>query len=164
MKEIPLSKLGKYKGMFSAIVDDADYDRLSELDWYVLLADPAHIYARCKRQGKNVLMHRLILGTEAGIVVDHIDGNGLNNRRSNLREATHQQNSVNSKKPQTGTATSKYKGVYFYRRLGKWCAQIKVSDAGNYLGLYDTQEAAARAYDAKSLELFGEFARLNFPK
>ncbi len=105
-------------------------------------------------------MHRLIVGAKAGISIDHINGNTLDNRKCNLRIATPSQNSMNQRIKEH---SSHYKGVTWHRQHGKWYAQLKHNQHLNFLGLFLNEEDAARAYDAKAKELFGEFARLNFP-
>ncbi len=112
-------------------------------------------------------MHRAILGvTDPAIEVDHRSGDGLNNRRGNLREATRAQNSRNLGLPRN--STSGFKGVSFTRSKGQplakpWQASINVNWKGYHLGYFATAAAAARAYDAAARVHFGEFARLNFP-
>lgn len=112
-------------------------------------------------------MHRAILGlTDARMVVDHKNGNGLDNRRENIRPCTHAQN-MRNQKPH---GKSKYRGVSFayFQRNGRIngpyiCARIKMEGKSQRLGFFKTEEDAARAYDKKAKDLFGEFARLNFP-
>lgn len=114
------------------------------------------LYA-CSSRG--VLMHRLILSAPRGVQVDHRDRDGLNNRRSNLRLCTQSQNNANQAKTR---GTSRFKGVCWDKHSCKWQAAIQINHDRRYIGLFTSQEAAARAYDAAALELFGEFARLNF--
>lgn len=109
---------------------------------------------------KALKMHRLIMNAPDGVHVDHINGDGLDNRRENLRIATAQQNSANSRKPR-GCLTSKFKGVAWHKNAGKWRAYIAVNRGQRHLGLYDDEIEAARAYDAKAREVWGEFANLN---
>ena len=97
-----------------------------------------------------------------GMVVDHIDGNGLNNRKSNLRICTKAQN-VHNSRPRTNTS-SKYKGVFWNKANKKWSATIHKGDKWTYIGGFDDEKEAARAYDRKAAEFFGEFAYLNFPE
>lgn len=109
-----------------------------------------------------ILMHRLVLGVSDPMVkVDHRDGNGLNNVTSNLRTATHTQNMRNRRKSKSGAAD--YKGVWT-ERDGRIKACIRVEGRTIHLGTHVSQEAAAMAYDEAARRLFGEFARLNFPK
>ncbi len=105
-------------------------------------------------------MHRMIMGEPKGMFVDHIDGNSQNNRRSNLRICTPAQN-LQNQRPKGGT--SRYKGVYFHKKDNKWMAKIGFNGKNTYLGLFEDEILAARAYDKKAKELFGEFAYLNFP-
>jgi hypothetical protein len=104
-------------------------------------------------------MHALILGTKPGLEIDHIDRDGLNNTRANLRHATHAQNKANCAPYRTNT--SGYKGVSRHKR--RWRALISYGGRPHYIGLYATAEEAARAYDAKAREVFDEFAGCNFP-
>ncbi len=107
---------------------------------------------------KTILLHRLILGFPDGCA-DHINGNGLDNRRCNLRAATFSGNTQNGRK-RTGTV-SKYKGVTVSRN--HWKASIRSSKKDYHLGVFDREADAARAYDAAARRMFGEFANCNFP-
>jgi AP2 domain len=100
-------------------------------------------------------MHKLLTGYPK---TDHRDGDGLNNQRYNLRETTDAQNGAN-----TGPRTGRYKGVHRYEGQGLWRAQIQVNGIKNHIGVYSSEESAARAYDQAALAIWGEFARLNFP-
>lgn len=121
-------------------------------------------YDNSLRTNRFLLLHRVILGlTDRGLQVDHINGDGLDNQRSNLRVVTQFQNMANAKKK--SHSQFKYKGITAGpngRRLG-YCASICVDGIRHYLGTHPTQEAAARAYDAAAVRLRGEFALLNFP-
>ena len=159
--EIPLSQ------ELVALVDDEDVLLVQEHRWYA-----NHIKGRRKvyavRQERNadtgkissVLMHRVIMGARQGQEVDHIDHNGLNNLRSNLRVCTRSENQQNARK-QIRDTTSKYKGVYSDKAHGKWAAGIGINNRNIFLGYFDSETDAARAYDAAALEHFGEFALLN---
>lgn len=116
-----------------------------------------NLYARRKRGESSEAMHVVIMGTTG---VDHIDGDTLDNRRSNLRFATNAENSRNQRKTRHARS-SQYKGVTRFR--DKWMVQVIKDYKHMYLGLYRSEEEAARVYDAAALEHFGEFARLNFP-
>jgi hypothetical protein len=140
---------------FVALVDDEDFGALSGQKWTASVR-PGRIYA----QTRSVLMHRLILGNPAGDV-DHRNGNGLDNRRANLRVASRSLNNANSR----GRAgTSRFKGVSWCRRDNRWQAGIQQNGQRKALGRFDTEVDAALAYDEAARSLFGEFARLNFPK
>ena len=108
-------------------------------------------------------LHQLILPVSEGKEVDHKNGNGLDNRKDNLREATPTQNSQNSKK-QNNKSHSQYKGVFWAKDRNKWRAGISFNEKYTILGTFTDEIEAAKAYDKKAKELHGEFARLNFPK
>ena len=115
------------------------------------------------RRKTSVKVHRLIMKPDDGLVVDHIDGNGLNNLRENLRVCTNAENSRNAR--QYKKTASKFKGVSRADSKSKpWKARLKYNYKEVHIGIFKTQEEAARAYDEKAKELFGEFAHLNFPE
>jgi hypothetical protein len=145
---------------YVAIVDDEDYDRLSQFKWRVHL----HRYtAYAKRWDYNssppkvVYMHREILGCQKGQQADHRDGNGLNNSRSNLRMASHAQNMQNCRRSKKNTTG--FKGVYFDRRKKKFHVLIRVNGARNFIGYFDTPEKAHAAYCEAAEKYHQEFAR-----
>lgn len=152
VRHIPLGK-----GLF-ATVDAADYEELSKYNWYALRKGST-FYAARRRGGKIVFMHREIMKPPKGLVVDHIDHNTLNNRRSNLRVCTEPQNLAN-RKPRGGS--SQFIGVH--RHEDKWLAGISSGGKFFYLGAFDDEIAAAKTRDRKAYELHGECAYLNFPE
>jgi hypothetical protein len=150
-KIIPLTQ-GKV-----ALVDDNDYKWLNQWKWY-MYAIRGLFYARRGNGGS--LMHRLILGAPPGVQVDHRNGDGLDNRRGNLRLASHAENQHNQKLSRINN-TSGYKGVTWSKERRKWRAQIGVDGKTHYLGYYNNKLDAARTYNAAAEKLFGPFARLN---
>jgi hypothetical protein len=152
---IPLTQ-GKF-----AIVDAEDYDWLNQYNWCAG-KNKGTFYAHRGSNGKTVLMHREIMRAPKGVVCDHRNHNRLDNRKSNLRLCTPAQNQYN-KRPKKGCA-SRYKGVAWRRDSEKWRAQIGYNHKKIHLGNFDHEIEAAMAYDDKAVELFGEFAYLNFPE
>ncbi len=157
---IPLTQ-GKF-----ALIDADMFEQLSAFAWqYSKASDvrPAYattrIYTDGRRSNRAVSMHRMVMGEPEG-EVDHLNMNGLDNRRANLRVATKSQQRANQFKQ--ANTQSKYKGVCRKRKF--WQASIKTARVKHNLGVHRTEEAAARAYDVKARELWGEFARLNFPE
>lgn len=155
---------------YVALVDEGDIEVLSRYRWKILKAS-GKLYACRSRKlpGKKhvtLLMHRAILDAPKGLNVDHRNGNGLDNRRCNLRLATDAENQRNR-----GVAfgTSRFKGVHWNKPRKIWHSQIANGEicGGNhhirFLGYYEKEEDAALAYDRKAIELFGEFACLNLP-
>ena len=133
----------------------------------ILSACDEHLRARLHKtnsyvgiyaEGKSWLLHRYLLRPEIGMHVDHINGNRLDNRRENLRVCTHSQNHMNKS---SCRGRSKYKGAYWWPQKGKWKSSIKVNGKDKYLGLFLTEEDAAKAYNQAALKHYGEFARLN---
>jgi hypothetical protein len=147
MREIPLTQ-GKV-----ALIDDEDYEWLAGLRWHYANVG----YAKSSRLG---YMHRLILCISDGTaVVDHVNGDKLDNRRCNLRIATRAQNVMNQRV--SSANTSGFKGVSWDVDAGKWRAYINFQHKRVYIGLFTDVEEAALAYNLKAAELFGEFALLN---
>ena len=157
-KKIPLTQ-GKF-----ALVDDEDFEWLIQYKWYYMNVAPNGGYAATGNKPSRY-MHRVILNPAIGSETDHVNGDGLDNRRCNLRACTHAENIWN-KRNHRGSS-SKYKGVVFHsagKRRKRWVANIYTNGTRTYLGYFKTAEEAAYAYDKAAKALFGEFARLNFPE
>ena len=166
------------------LVDDDDYELVSQYTWTVVKKSSGKLYARTKiphpsgemierkdKKGKYrrkraaLMMHTLIMKTPEGYYIDHINPKRtLDNRKSNLRVCTHQQNCFN--RSLSTLNKSGFKGVCYDKnhKSKKWRAYITHNAKNMSLGSYKTKEEAARAYDEKAKELFGEFAHLNFPE
>lgn len=160
------------RGQF-ALVDDEDFEELSGHSWQAHFSRTKNGFYPSRTDysddKKYISMHRQILGLiDPRVQVDHIDGNPLNNQRSNLRIATNGQNSQNKKKH--SDCTSKYKGVGWKKESNAWRARItrpavlSVSAKTIDFGYFDSEVEAAKAYDMAARALFGRFARLNFPE
>ena len=138
--------------------DVAAYRTISQYKWSVSRVGKK-LYACTMINGRTAAIHRFLLRPRKGYQVDHIDGNGLNNCRSNLRVCTPQQNLAN-RGPRGGS--SRFVGVS--RRAGKWEAKIMYRGKRFYLGRFDDEVEAAKARDRKAHELHGPYAYLNFPE
>jgi len=156
--KIPLGK-----EMF-AKVDPEDYIWLSQFRWHCKTNINA-IYAvrtiTVAGKSKRIFMHRLIMDTPAHLVCDHINHDGQDNRKQNLRNCTITQNNANSRSARG--ASSKYKGVSWNKKRQKWAAYIKKDKKQTRIGFFEDEVEAAKAYDLKAKELFGQYAQLNFP-
>lgn len=156
-KRIPLSR-----GHF-ALVSERDYEHVSKHKWSL---DSSNGYA-CRtesyyvggvRKRRKILLHRYVMSAPAGLAVDHINRDPLDNRRENLRFATYSQNRANSAYVR---GASPFRGVTRYHRDNKWRAEITVNGIHKSIGIFDRQEDAARAYDYEALLAWGDFAYLN---
>jgi hypothetical protein len=169
-------------GKFTVLYDAEDHDKVSTYRWHVnkdnkknkdkfyvvshYCSDSEWVkrsdHPSLRRKRHTISIHRLVMDAPKGMYVDHINGNALDNRKSNLRLCTNAQNCRN-----TGpylNNKSGYRGVCWHKRDKQWRAQIKHNGKVIWIGGYQDKEEAARAYDNKALELQGEFANLNFPK
>lgn len=150
MKEIKLTQ-GKV-----ALVDDWEYETLSDYLWHADLKGKVY-YA--VRTNPRAYMHHLLLPAISGYQVDHVDRNGLNNQKHNLRYCTYEQNQMN-RRIQSG-GTSRYKGVSWDKHKCKWEVNIRRKPRSVFLGYFKSEKEAALAYNCAALQYFGEFARLN---
>lgn len=155
MKYIKLG--GKYGKDKFAIVDDEDFEKVNQLKWCLDKRYARHnintpVYS-------HLLMHRFVINVPKGMETDHINGNRLDNRKSNLRIVTHQQNLWNTRK--SINLSSMYKGVCFKKDHKKYKARITYNYRVYELGYFDKEEDAAIAYNQAAKEYFGEYAKLN---
>jgi len=157
MKEIQLTQ-GKV-----ALVDDADFEWLIQWNWcaklehgdfYVVRNGPRPMHGR-------IAMHREITNAQKGMVVDHINGNTLDNQRFNLRVCTQGENTRN--RAMSKNNTTGFKGVIWVRERNKYAAQITVNRKCKRIGYFNDPVEAAKAYDDAAKKYHGEFANINFP-
>lgn len=169
MTQLLSIKIPLNKGMHT-IIDKENYEKISfnkNKKWFAILKGGNNYYVTTRikwgKKYKTILMHRLILDLiDRPIVhVDHINRNSLDNRKSNLRIATQTQNNSNRKKSKN--MTSIYMGVYKETRKNRkpWVAQISIKNVSTYIGSFNNEIEAARAYNKKAFEIHGEFAHLN---
>ncbi len=163
MKEIPLGHYRKTKGTRVALVDDRDYPRVIQYRWHAFCVRGTWYAARHYRNANNklcyMLLHRFILNPPSELVVDHVNGDGLDCQRQNMRICINPDNVRNSKI--SCNNTSGFKGVVYDKRRNNWIAQIQAFKKHHWLGSFDTPEQAAIAYNKAATKFFGCFARLN---
>ncbi len=164
MKKIKLTQ-GKI-----ALIDDEDYELFSQDKWCVSKSENVYYAVRVitiEGQQKTILIHREIAARilrrslRKNEEIHHINGDGLDNRRCNLKVVSRSQHMMSSKK-RNGQYTSKYKGVSWCKRDKKWITQIRLNGKLMHIGYFKNELDAAKAYDKTAKELFGEFVKLNF--
>ncbi len=161
IRYIPLTR-GKF-----AIVDADDYEWASKFKWHAS-GQEKYPYA-CRalyyegKLKKMIYLHREILAAPKELLADHINGNPLDDRKENLREATKSENACNMNLNKEG-CSSIYRGVGWHKGVGKWVARITIGRRRIHLGVFDDEIEAAKAYDEAAKIYHGEFARLNFPE
>ena len=147
-----------------ALIDDKDFDLVNQYKWCAhKRGNTYYAVTNIKQKDgsfKSVRMHRLIMNPKSDKQIDHKDGNGLNNQRSNLRECFQINNLCNQRKQKN--TSSVYKGVYWFKRTKIWRTQITSNYKHIHLGYFNTEIEAAKAYDKAALELFGKYAKPNF--
>ncbi|MCJ7676076.1 MAG: HNH endonuclease, partial [Sedimentisphaerales bacterium] len=151
-----------------AKVDPADYKRLRGYEWLVKKRRKNFYALRHSVSGKTgkeslIYMHQEIIEVPEGMVIDHINRDGVDNRRANLRAATHSQNMCNRRK-RLGTTHSKYRGICWRKKDRKWQAKIGFEKKRIHLGTFSNEIDAAKAYDRAARKYHGEFASPNFPE
>lgn len=164
--EVPAGAVAIPVGEHVALIDEADAELVAGHRWRPQYTKTGKVYVYTVIARKTVFLHRLIAGTAAGLDTDHRDGNPLDNRRCNLRPATRSQNVANKPKPRWADgrpATSRFKGVSWCRARDKWQATIRIDGESIFLGRYDSEVEAARAYDRAAVAHWGEFAQINSP-
>jgi hypothetical protein len=148
---------------YSTLVDAEQYAEISKVRWIIRKTKHLRYAMNVTRIGKNkqkvTLLHRVIMNAPEGVYVDHINGNGLDNRKSNLRLCTQAENVKNARK--ITPSVSGYKGVYWKKSSRKWVAQINANNKKLHLGLFVSERDAAIGYNAAALEHHREFANLN---
>ena len=150
------------------LIDIIDFKIVSQYRWHCIVKSNTsyartHIYNPPNVIHHSILMHRLLIEipTNSKLMIDHINGNGLDNRRKNIRLATNIENGRNSKRPRNNA--SGFKGVSWVNRDNKWLARIMITGKRLFLGYFDNPEDAAKAYDKAALKYHKNFAQLNFP-
>lgn len=141
-----------------ALIDDEDYSKVSVYKWWANWTKRT-FYAKGYVEGKTIRLSHFILGVPSHVIVDHINGKTLDDRRENLRSVTNAQNCRNSG-PRNG---KKYKGV-FELPSGRFAAKLWIAPKLKHLGVFDTMEEAALCVDKAVVDTFGEFVHTNFPQ
>lgn len=144
-----------------ALVDDEDFEYLNQWKWFAEKRGSGLVYAVRNVKQKPLHMHTQIIKTPKGMVTDHINGDGLDNRRCNLRACTHGENMRNRKVGQVNNKSG-YKGAHWSKRQEKWKAEIRVNGKSIHLGYFNDLIEAAQAYDRAARKYHGKFAKLNF--
>lgn len=156
MKEIPLTQ-GKV-----ALVDDEDFDYLNQWKWQAQKSRYTYYAQRAiklNNKRTKIMMHRLILNVHNLLKTDHINMNGIDNRKENLRICTASENGRNSNSHKN--SSSEFKGVHWHKGIKKYVALIRINCNRTHLGCFNSEVSAARAYNEAAKKYHGEFARLN---
>ena len=141
-----------------ALVSDEDYENVNQRKWYPLKSRGTfYAVTNDHKNNTHIKMHRFLLKSKKHEIVDHINGNGLDNQRNNLRNVTSSQNSRNRQKQKNNT--SGFKGVSFHKHTSKFQAKIKIGTRQIYLGIYEKAEDAHNAYCSAAVKYFGQYAR-----
>jgi hypothetical protein len=152
MKKIKLTQ-GKY-----TTVDDEDFVSLNKYKWYATKKFKTYYAVRSLKNGSKIQMHRVILNTPENMETDHVDGDGLNNQKNNLRACTHSENQSNKSKYVNNTTG--YKGLSWCERNKKWLVRISVNKKRFYLGHFKSKKEASEVYNIACLKKHGKFAKI----
>ena len=161
----PFRRIPSTRGKY-AIVDPEDYERLNKYKWYAISSENTFYARRSVKTGKYqkvIRMHREVLKVPDGIFVDHINHNGLDERKANLRPATRAENNYNRRRVKKPGATLRFKGVSWHKYTKRWVAQIGFNGKRITIGYFDNEIEAAKAYDRAAKKYHRDFAVLNFP-
>lgn len=141
-----------------AFIDRQDYDKIKQWKWTCGGSITKKFYARRYSKGKTIYMHRQIMDFP-DLEVDHVNGNTLDNRRKNLRIATHTENSKN--RMVNKNSSSQLKGIWWYEKLKRWQVYIKTDRKRKYLGVFKDKILASKAYNDAALKYHGKYAKFN---
>jgi AP2 domain len=159
MKQIQLWKKDDRLSNLFALVDDEDFEYLNKFYWRACKR-PTTVHAVTNIEGKHIYMHNLILiNNNPQLTPDHINNNGLDNQRENLRLATRTQQIANRRINRNNI--SRFKGISWDRKKNSWVARLMCKGVYKFLGYFNTKEEAAHAYNKAAFEAFGGFAKLN---
>ena len=160
MKKLKLFGINQKDAPF-ALVDSDDYKKLSKYEWKASKSVRGKYYVYAIINNKNVSLHRMIIDAKKGEIVDHINHNSFDNRKSNLRITNQKGNARNSRKGTDSSLSSKYQGVAKYGNTNKWISRIGFNNKVIKLGVFENEVDAAESYNIAALKYHGEYATIN---